>query len=216
MLTLLVVEDHVLVREGLVRTLARLGDKVRVLEAADATVARACLEREAPIDLVLLDLGLPGVDGFAFLRSVRRRFGAVPVVILSAYDDTHTVSKAMKAGAAGFVSKSYSGEKLLEALRQVLDGKIYLPRSMAPAGISQAPPTLPIGGSAEPAEFGLTDRQAEVLSLMTQGHSNRDIARLLVLSEGTVKIHVTAIFKALDVSSRTQAMVAVARYGIKL
>lgn len=215
MLTLLVVEDHVLVREGLVQTLRHLEPGVLVFEAADSDGASALLEQGQLFDLLLLDLGLPGLDGLSFLGTLRKRFPTMPVVILSAYDDAHTVSKALKSGAAGFVPKSYSSDQLLEALREVLAGRIYTPGRLS-AAAALASPKVPIGGYSEPSEFGLTDRQAEVLGLMASGRSNRDIAGLLGLSEGTVKIHMTAVFKALGVSSRTQAMVVIARQGIRL
>lgn len=215
MLTLLVVEDHVLVREGLVQTLRHLEAGVLVFEAADSDGANALLEQGQIFDLMLLDLGLPGLDGLSFLGTLRKRFPAMPVVILSAYDDAHTVSKALKSGAAGFVPKSYSSDQLLEALREVLEGRIYTPGRVS-AAAALTSPKVPIGGYSEPSEFGLTERQAEVLGLMASGRSNRDIAGLLGLSEGTVKIHMTAVFKALGVSSRTQAMVVIARQGIRL
>lgn len=215
MLRLLVVEDHVLVREGLVQTLRQLATDVSVHEAADCDEARAELDRDSGFDMILLDLGLPGLDGLSFLGTLHKRFPNVSVVILSAYDDAHTVSKAMKSGAAGFVPKTYSSDQLLSALREVLAGGTYVPGRVSPG--SAAPlPGSPIGAYFEPSEFGLTERQAEVLGLMASGKSNRDIANLLGLSEGTVKIHMTAIFKALGVSSRTQAMVVIARQGIRL
>lgn len=218
MLKLLVVEDHVLVREGLVQTLSQLEADVEVFEAFDCDSAGALLEQEHDFDMVLLDLGLPGVDGLSCLGIIRRRYPAIPVVIVSAYDDAHTVNRALKNGASGFVPKAYSSERLIAALHDVLDGRIFTPEQMLPVNLGADLPhsPVPIGGDAEPAEFGLTERQSEVLALMARGKSNRDIAEQLGLSEGTVKIHITAIFKALGVSSRTQALVAVARYGIKL
>ena len=215
MLSLLVVEDHALVREGLVQTLRQLDTSVTVHEAADSEAANAMLDSGLLVDLMVLDLGLPGVDGLSYLVSLRQHYPAIPVVILSAYDDAHTVGRAMKCGAAGFVSKTYSSERLLGALREVLDGRVFRP-DLLPAASPAISPRVAIAGNAEPAEFGLTERQAEVLGLMASGKSNREIAALLGLSEGTVKIHLTAIFKALGVTSRTRAMVVVARNGIRL
>lgn len=215
MLKMLVVEDHVLVREGLAKTLCHLEEGVLVLEAADCAGATALLEQASPFDLMLLDLGLPGLDGLSFLGIVRRRYPALPVVILSAYDDLQTVGKAMRFGAMGFVPKTYSGEQLLEALREVLAGRVFIPAGMPSSSFAIAQ-SLPAGDGAESSEFGLTERQAEVLGLMARGKSNRDIAGLLGLSEGTVKIHMTAIFRVLGVSSRTQAMVVIARHGFRL
>lgn len=215
MLKLLVIEDHALVREGLVQTLRQLEEDVVVLQADACESAGVVLEREEDFDLLLLDLGLPGTDGMTCLGLIRQRYPAIPVVIVSAYDDPHTVSRALKNGASGFVPKAYSSDRLLAALREVLDGRVYVPDQMMPVnlGADLPPATL---GRAEAAEFGLTDRQTEVLGLMVRGKSNRDIADELGLSEGTVKIHITAIFRALGVSSRTQALVAVTRYGITL
>ncbi|MQY52660.1 response regulator transcription factor [Rhodocyclus tenuis] len=216
MLKLLVVEDHTLVREGLVRTLCQLESEVLVLEAADCDCAAALLEQEGDFDLILLDLGLPGIDGLTCLSLIRSRYPTIPVVIVSAYDDALTVARALKAGASGFVPKAYSGERLLAALREVLNGGIFAPDRLMPMKLGPELPPLPIGGGADPAEFGLTERQVDVLSLMVRGKSNRDIGIRLGLTEGTVKIHTTAIFKALGVSSRTQALVAVNRFGIRL
>ncbi len=215
MVKLLVVEDHALVREGLVQTLRQLDVDVDISAVADSDGANALLEQGKIFSLILLDLGLPGVDGLSCLRTFRQRYPEVPVVILSAYDDPHTVSKAMKSGAASFVPKTYSSDRLLEVLREVLSGRVFPPDSSPSAFVAISPP-LPNGGNSEPSDFGLTDRQADVLGLMASGKSNRDIAGILGLSEGTVKIHLTAIFKALGVSSRTQAMVVVARHGIRL
>lgn len=216
MLKLLVIEDHALVREGLVQALRQLDANVSVMEAQDCDSGCAILGDADDFDLVLLDLALPGIDGLTCLGLLRQRFPALPVVIVSAYDDAHTVNRALTAGAAGFVPKAYSSDRLLDALRQVLDGTIFIPEQTLPAspGVGIAGPQM--AGSVAPSEFGLTDRQSDVLGLMVKGQSNREIAELLGLSEGTVKIHITAIFKALGVSSRTQALVAVARHGIKL
>ncbi|MBK1680507.1 response regulator [Rhodocyclus tenuis] len=216
MLKILVVEDHALVREGLVRTLRQLDQEVLVLEAADCDCAGKQLEQHGDLDMILLDLGLPGVDGLTCLGIIRGRYPTIPVVIVSAYDDALTVGRALKGGASGFVPKAYSGERLLAALREVLDGGIFTPDKSMPLKLGTDLPVQSIGGSADPSEFGLTERQVDVLSLMVRGKSNRDIGTRLGLTEGTVKIHITAIFKALGVSSRTQALVAVNRFGIRL
>lgn len=215
MLKLLVIEDHALVREGLTQTLRQLDVDVTVEEAADCESGCAILANADDFDLVLLDLALPGIDGITCLGLMRQRHPALPIVIVSAYDDAHTVNRALKAGAAGFVPKTYSGERLLEALRTVLDGTIFVPEQTLP---SQQGPRLsaPPSKGVTPAEIGLTDRQSDVLTLMSKGRSNREIAELLGVSEGTVKVHLTAIFKTLGVSSRTQALVVIARRGLKL
>lgn len=215
MLKLLVVEDHALVREGLARLLLQLEDGVEVSERGDFEAALTLLDGEQDFDLVLLDLALPGIDGFAGLDILRKRYPAIPVAVVSAFDDVPTITRVMNHGASGFIPKAFAGDDLLNAVREVLAGNIFHPGAMThQAKIDDAAPLPPQKGGVRPSEIGLTDRQAQVLALMVRGLSNRDIAQQLDLSEGTVKIHATAVFKALGVSSRTQALVAVARYGV--
>lgn len=214
MLKLLVVEDHALVREGLVRLLGQLEAEVQVLESPDFEAALNLLDNEGDFDLVFLDLALPGIDGFAGLDILRRRYPATPVVVVSAFDDPPTVTRVMNLGASGFIPKAYSGEALLGAVRNVLDGHIFRPVGQGGARMDDVTPIPPSRVAVTSAEIGLTERQAQVLSLMVRGLSNRDIGAQLGLSEGTVKIHATAVFKVLGVTSRTQALVSVARYGI--
>ena len=215
MIKLLIIEDHALVREGLVQTLRQLADEVEISAVADYDGAVALLEKWSCFDLILLDLGLPGIDGLSCLKAFRKRYPALPVVILSAFDDAQTVSKAMKIGAASFVPKTYSSERLLTVLHEVLAGEVFTPEPVPAVSVAISPP-LKAGGGVDPADFGLSERLAEVLGLMASGKSNRDIAKLLGLTEGTVKVHMTRIFKALRVTSRTQAMVVVNSRGIKV
>ncbi len=215
MLKLLVVEDHALVREGLVRLLGQIEPGAQVQESADFESALTRLDDEGEFDLVLLDLALPGIDGFAGLDILRRRYPAMPVAVVSAFDDTPTITRVLNLGASGFIPKAFSGEALLSAVREILAGNIFRPNGQSAARLDDATPVPPpTKGGVRPDEIGLTDRQGQVLALMVRGLSNRDIADQLGLSEGTVKIHATAVFKALGVSSRTQALVAVARYGV--
>lgn len=199
----LVIEDHALVREGLLLALKALeepGTTAEILGARDAEEATRLLERNDDFDLALLDLMLPGTGGLAFLGVMRKRFPHVPVVILSALDDADTVLKAMRQGAAGFVSKASPTEVLLGALREVLAGEIWLP-----------PEYRELTGKRKRAKtvaerYGLTKSQTRVLELLAEGKTNRDIAELLDVTEGTVKIHVSAIFKSLGVNNRSQAL----------
>lgn len=214
MLKLLVVEDHALVREGLVGLLSQIEEGASVFDSADFESALAVLDNEGDFDLVLLDLALPGIDGFAGLDILRRRYPAMPVAVVSAYDDTPTVTRVINLGASGFIPKALNGEGLLQAVREVLAGNIFRPSGQGLARMDDAVPVPPSNISVRPEEIGLTDRQAQVLCLMVRGLSNRDIAEQLDLSEGTVKIHATAVFKTLGVNSRTQALVTAARYRI--
>ena len=215
MLKLLVVEDHALVREGLVRLLVQLEAGAQVLDRPDFESALELLDGEDEFDLLLLDLALPGIDGFAALDVLRRDYPAIPVAVISAFDDLPTVTRVMNLGASGFIPKAFSGESLLVAVREVLAGNIFRPEgALSGARLDATKPLPPPRAPVRPEDVGLTDRQAQVLALMVRGLSNREIAEQLGLSEGTVKIHATAVFKTLGVGSRTQALVAVARYGI--
>ena len=175
---------------------------------AEANGAIAVLDSE-DIDLMILDLMLPGIQGDAFLPIVRRRFPTVPVVILSALDDVETVSRVMKAGASGFVSKSSSSTELVSALQKVMSGEIYLPPEMS-SRIARNE-NGDAGASPLTKRFGLTPAQGRVLEQMAEGSSNRQIAEVLGLSVGTVKIHVSKIMKTLGVSNRAAAALMVKR-----
>lgn len=215
MLKLLVIEDHALVREGLARLLRQLDSEVEIAEAPDGDAAIAILDEQTDFDLVLTDLAMPNTDGFAILDLLRQHYPSIPVAVVSAYDDTPSITRVLNHGASGFIPKAYSGEALLAAIRDILDGHIFRPNGSGNARIDHTPPPQPAAGSSiTPAEIGLTDRQAQVLALMMRGLNNRDIAKQLDLSEGTVKIHATAIFKSLGVNSRAQAMVTANAYRI--
>ena len=205
MLKLLVVEDHALVREGLLQTLRGIEKDVQTLGAEDADAALQVLEEHPDVDLLVLDIMLPGLTGMSFLSVLRKRFPDVPVVILSALDDPETVKRALKGGASGFVPKASTSESMLDALRQVLAGEIYLPPKYQEGSLSKTK------GRSVAERFGLTPGQARVLDLLTEGKTNRQIAELLGVTEGTVKIHVSAIFKALNVTNRSQALLAVSK-----
>lgn len=208
MTRILIVEDHALVREAMAQTLARLEDEVECVEAQGSEEALAKLEDGADWDLAVIDLMLPDLNGFSLLAVMARRFPDVPAIVVSALDDSATIRRAMKGGASGFVSKSSSGEELRSAVRRVLDGGIY------------APPVEPESGKRSGApvseRFGLTAGQTRVMELLAQGKTNREIADLLGLSEGTVKVHMSAIFRALNVNSRAQALIVIARHGPRL
>ena len=167
MLRLLVIEDHALVREGLVRLLGQLGPEVSIGEAGDFEAALVVLEEMPDCALVLLDLALPGIDGFAALDILRRRYPSLPVAVVSAFDDGPTVNRVLNLGAAGFIPKTYSGEALLAAVRTVLEGTVVRPRAQQGARLDDARPLPPNGGDGmRPADIGLTDRQTQVLALM--------------------------------------------------
>jgi len=203
---ILVADDHALIREAFRHLLAELVPGVTVIEADDCETTRRLAAEHSDLDLVLLDLRLPGTGGLATLDALRREFPSLPVVVVSALEDPGTVRTVLAHGAMGFIPKSSSNDVMMNALRLVLSGGRYLPPEIL-SGNGAPPPT-----SLD--EVHLTDRQREVLALMIQGKSNKLICRELGLAEATVKIHVTAILRALKVSSRAQAIVAVNQLGL--
>ncbi len=170
------------------------------------------LEQHGDVDLVLLDLNLPDRDGLDVLRELGARWPTMPVVVLSAFHDRERVSNALDLGAVGFIPKSARREVMCGAFNLVFAGGIYVPPEMlAIQGASEtaAMPRPAADLRTRAVALGLTERQVEVLALMMQGKSNKAICRALGLAEPTVKIHVSAILRALKVSNRTEAVVAV-------
>lgn len=209
MTKILIVEDHALLRDAVAHTLARLEPGIECLGAQNADEALGILEMGADWDLVVVDLMLPDMNGFSLLGVLSKRYPALPALVVSALDDAASVRRAMKAGASGFLSKSRSSDELCEAVRIVLDGGVCLPEAGSISPARRA-------GASAGDRFGLTAGQSRVLELLGQGKTNREIAKLLTLSEGTVKVHVTAILRALKVTNRAQALLVIARYGRRI
>ena len=209
---ILVIDDHALIRQALQNMLRVLDSGAEVLESADCSAALTLAAEQPDLDLILLDLHLPGMGGMDALTHFRQSHPAVPVVVLSGDNDRQTVLTAIDRGAMGFIPKSSSNDVMLSALRLVLSGGMYLPTEILDhTGLAK----VGNSGSTTSAELGLTDRQMEVLALLLQGKSNKLICRELGLAEGTVKIHVTAVLKALNVTSRTQAVIAASQLGLR-
>lgn len=206
---ILVCDDHPVFREGLRDALAELA--AEVVEAADCESALRRVADDPGIELVLLDLALPGADGWTAFRALRARHPTVPVVIVSASDEPADMRRALDEGAAGFVPKSASLEVLRGALRLVLAGGVYVPTAAlaaAPAGSATAP-------RRRARADQLTPRQIEVLVLLSRGLTNREIAGALGIAEGTVKTHVRTLFEVLDVSNRTEAALVMGELGLE-
>jgi DNA-binding NarL/FixJ family response regulator len=213
----LIVDDHALIRDALSRVLASLAPDMTVLEATDPKAAFETIEREPDLDLVLLDLALPGMHGLSVLQSLREKHPAISVVVISASADRENVKRALDHGALGFIPKSSSNDVLASALRLVLAGGIYVPPEILGRSAAAEPVAPPIAaGHRTPAEIGLTERQAQILALIMKGKSNKLICRELDIAESTVKNQITAILKALNVTSRTQAVIAVDKLGLDL
>jgi DNA-binding NarL/FixJ family response regulator len=229
----LLVDDHPLILSALQAVIQTVGSDVTVIGVDSAAAARAQLREDSDFDLVLLDLALGDADGFDVLVEFRAAYPAVPVVVVSASERSSDVIRAIDSGAMGFIPKSSSHAALHEALGMVMTGSMYVPPSMlglefhrpridgdTVPGVMRPAGEAPLGPAAQPEphqklpsieDVGLTPRQAEVLGLLLQGLPNKLIARQLNLSVETVKDHVAAVLRALGVSSRTQAVLAVSQ-----
>src|SRR5882672_4957848 len=211
----LLIDDHVLIRDALRGVLKELTDDAIVLEASDCRQAMRLIEAHPDLHLILLDLNLPDRDGFAVLVDLRKRYATISLVVLSAFHDRDNVLRALDLGALGFIPKSSPRDVMVNALRLVFSGGIYIPPEALgrPESKEQQPVTE---RRVSPADLGFTGRQMEVLALMMYGKSNKAISRILDVAEPTVKHHVTAILKALKVANRTEAVIAVAALGWQL
>lgn len=216
---ILVVDDHALIRDALRGVLRKIKRGVVVLEAPDSRQAMEIVAGEPDIGLVLLDLNLPDRDGFLALAELRELYPAVAVVVLSAIQDRTRVMKALDLGAVGYIPKSARREVMANALKLVFAGGVYVPPEVLARDELSRPESVrrdddrPI---VSPPDLGLSERQLEVLALLMQGKNNKVICRALNLAEPTVKNHVTAILRALKVTNRTEAVIAVSELGWRL
>ena len=204
----LVADDHPLFRGALQQALSSFGAGCAILEAEDFDGVKALVSKDHDIDLVLLDLAMPGASGLSGLVALRGLSPAVPIVVVSAYDDPQNVRRALELGASGFISKSARMDELRKAVKTVLDGGVYTPGGME----------LGEEGDPELSELisriqTLTPQQARVLSMLGEGLLNKQIAYELNVSEATIKAHVSAVLQKLGVDSRTQAVILLSRIG---
>ena len=202
---ILLADDHDLFRAGLGMVLQGLGDVVEVTQADSLSAAIDCVDQMPELDLALLDLNMPAMNGMTGLRQFRQQFPLIPVVIISGSDSPADAQQALDAGASGYIHKSSPPQVVLSALQLVLAGGVYVP-PQALRRDDEAPAALPPMHKGKLG--GLTARQIDVLRLLAAGKPNKLIARELGLSEGTVKIHLSTIFRVLDVNNRTEAVLA--------
>lgn len=221
---ILLVDDHALFREGLSLVLQQLDD-ANIFEAENAASALSIIDQQPNLDLVLLDLNLPDNNDFSLLQSVRTKLPATPVTMLSATEDAGLIQQALQLGASGFITKTSSSQVMLQAINLILAGGLYLPPQMLQKTQdipeTQGAETIPTETSAattvsNKAESDLyfTERQMDVLRLLDQGMSNKEIARDLDMSPSTVKVHVAAILRECEASNRTQAVSMLRQAGI--
>lgn len=196
---ILIVDDHPLFRAGFHAVLEQSALDAGVLSVSSVAEALQALQKDADIGLVLLDVHLRGADGFAALKVIGERFPTTACIMISGDEQQGIAARAVSAGASGFIPKSFTADEMIAAIRQVLAGEVFVPE------------TANLAASEQPT--GLTLRQLEVISMLGRGFSNKEIARALDVAERTVKAHVSAVFEALNVRNRTQAVLVAQRRG---
>jgi DNA-binding NarL/FixJ family response regulator len=198
---ILIVDDHAVLREGLAALLRQTGDQVVVWQARNAEEAFQILETGGDLDVVIMDLMLPGLSGLSAIAEVRRRRPEAPVIVLSSSEAAQDARQAFAQGAMAYVPKSASHTTLLSAINLVMNGDMYVP----PLVLKLNSETVSTNMAPSAEGSMLTERQVEILRYLSLGYSNKLIARELKLSEKTVKAHMSAIFRGLRVSNRIQA-----------
>ena len=201
-----IADDHPLFRGALRQALGGLGETIDFTEVGDFAGAKDAIAAGDDVDLVLLDLTMPGTSGLSGLVALRGLNASVPVVVVSAHDDSETIRRAIELGASGFISKSASMDEIRLAVRTVLDGGVVTPRG------------IDLGDEGDPEVSDLiarlqtlTPQQTRVLSMLAEGLLNKQIAYELGVSEATIKAHVSAVLQKLAVDSRTQAVIKLSR-----
>lgn len=207
---ILVADDHKLVRDGLKPFLQELAPDVEILDAANMDEALGAAGTAGDLGLILLDLMMPGMDGLKGLEALRAKCPAVPVVIVSGFSSREHVVAAVQAGAAGFIPKTVSGTAMVNALRLVLSGEKYLPSSTffdEPGNQMSLPTATPSKPAGVPPPFDkLSRREAEILALLVEGRTNKEIALCLDLQEITIKVHLRNVYRKIGAANRAQAV----------
>jgi DNA-binding NarL/FixJ family response regulator len=211
----IVADDHPLVRQGVRMVLETEYPDIRVTEAADLDSALAAVV-ERPEAILLIDLDMPGMDGVESLRALRQNFPSLRMAVLSGSADRTTVANALNAGVNGYILKASPPDELLHAISTIQGGRVYLATVLSKFSDTPPPSVAPVTREPEPRPESppLTPRQRDVIAWLMKGHSNKQIARDLEIGEGTVKIHIAALFRALRVQNRTEAVMAATCLGL--
>lgn len=212
----LIIDDHPLMRDAVSMTMDSIAPGSRIDLASSFAEARRMLAVNASYDFTLLDLNLPDSAGFEALKALRAQYPQLPTVVLSAETDRETILRCLDLGAAGYIPKTYHGDVISHALRLISSGHVYVPREAIDARREAQEPVRARPAGGDPRGLGLTDRQCDVLRLILRGLPNKLICRQLDLAEGTVKVHVSAVLRALGVRNRTQAVIAASRLGLRM
>ncbi len=203
---ILLIDDHTLFRDGVLLILEGLQVAVKTFEASSYESAKIILDENDDIDLILLDLDLPGMSFFEALQAIRQQLPETPVVILSGTVDHQTVKQALQLGARGYIPKSAPAKTMLNALQLVISGDTYVPAAILQNKAIDTDNTPANKQKNKPPEHNLTPRQHDVLVQLAEGKSNKEIGKTLYLTESTIRAHVAAILRTFDVSNRTQAV----------
>ncbi len=207
------VDDHEIFAQGLAMALEAHLPEAHVLYGLDAAQALHLLEANVDIDLAIVDLNMPGIDGRALIDALGERDMALPVVVMSAVEDPWLIRDCLRAGAMGFVPKVFGKDEIIAALERVLAGEVYLPHRLAER-LQQLPDEEPPEAQRVAKGLGLGKRQLDVLALMRQGYGNREIADILCISEHTVKSHARVLFQTLGVNNRLECVREAERTGL--
>lgn len=209
---IIVADDHALVRGGVGILIKTLHPDTELIECNNYEKTLNALDRAGPIDLLLLDLLMPGMDLIKSVRHICTKWPDVPVVVVSVREDVQTIREALRSGAMGYIPKTSSPDVTMNAIRLVLSGGIYVPPNalqlggLAPANELNEDLSAVAASPSGRALHGLTSRQEDVMGLMSEGRSNKEIASELSLTAGTVKMHLSRIYKVLGAKSRTEAI----------
>lgn len=206
----LLIDDHALYRDGISLMLKGLPMAVEILEAGSYEYAKILIDKTTDIDLVLLDLDLPGIKFNDALQAIRQRLPDASIVIISGTENYDVVEQTLQLGAKGYIPKSMSAKAMLTALQLVISGETYIPTSILNSRSTETNGKKTVqrgkGIIDEKTNHRLTPRQYEVLIQLAEGRPNKEIGKVLFLSESTVRVHVAAILRCFDVSNRTQAV----------
>lgn len=209
---LVLADDHTLFRNGMA-LLLKGQCSCEIWEGDGLDTALAEVETHPDVDLALLDLHMPGMNGVEGIRRCKELHPNLPVIILTGADEPQQIQDVLSAGASGFIPKSSTPAVMLSAIRLVLSGGTYIPPQMLSAISATALPALTVGGH-EHAQAQLTERQLQVLRLLAEGKPNKAICRELNIEEGTVKAHIASVFRVLDVTNRTEAAIVAKQKGL--
>jgi DNA-binding NarL/FixJ family response regulator len=213
---ILIVDDHAFVCAGLKATLLDTLDDIQVTTTERGEEVLSILGKE-DIDIIILDLFMPGgYGGFGLIGLLHERYPCLPIIVLSASENSTHIRKCFELGVTGFVTKSAPKEALIEAIAKALEGERYVPKYLieSVAEVARVFDEVDSGVNVEIIAELITDRQFDILSCISRGHSNKQIARELELSENTVKVHVSAMLKSLGLSNRTQAGILGQKLGL--